>query len=260
MNMTTNRRLTLSALLGAAMIFWHAPQVSATIYQYNAISNSVPAAQGWSVAGTQVGIQTVSGGILSVTDASAANRDFSYYTNAFSVALTSTSQYQARSIVRVLPNATGTNPLFTQGFDDQTRFVEYGVRYITGGVGTNRFVFNTSSLVIDVPAGPFYEAVLTKTGTTGTAADSVTLQVFDSTGNTLLGSLTRPYGADGFGTLSTTEKVLFGNFFGSPTGTFETKWATFGIGEAAPFLIPEPSTALLFGCGALILYGRRRRS
>jgi hypothetical protein len=109
-----------------------------------------------------------------------------------------------------------------------------------------------------IPMGQFFEVVVTKTGTSGTTADTVKYEVYDATGTNLLNSTTRLFTFDvGYGNLG--HEIDFGNFSGNPTGTFELQWATFGIGEAAPF-IPEPSAALLVAVGGLVVCWRRRRA
>jgi hypothetical protein len=269
--MTTKRAATrvhkgvrLAACFAFALFAAVKPAWS-TVLIYNAQLGTLPTAQGWtsSGAGVSAGTLTNSGTTLVATDTSSTLRAWAFNT---AVTLNSTTEWQTRAMLRLNNDFVSTGQtLYDQYVSDNVRSPGFSVKYLLDGVNpVNQFGFFSSQIStrINVPLGPFYEVVLTKSGTTGTSSDTLLLQVYDATGTSLQGSISRPYtGESAFNGLG--NLVEFGNFFSNPTGTYELKWATFGIGEAAPFIqpIPEPASLSLglIGLGWFMTVRSRRR-
>jgi hypothetical protein len=141
----------------------------------------------------------------------------------------------------------------------------YGMLY-DSGAGETRVFFrgsNNSSSFVAVAGTPTLDIVVTKTNggnPAGRGDDSMLLEVYLN--NVLQGSLVGTLdggllGDDG-------EYAEFGNFNGSPSGTFALEWATFGIGELAPIIVdpivlvvPEPSVLSLVMVSALAVVSIR---
>lgn len=261
-----------------ALMLLFAASARAATYIYIG-ERGLPSMQGWTVdpqGGSQVGSQTIVGDTLVVTDNDAGDRAFNYGTNHAGVTINATNFFQMRSMVRLETNnivspAFGTLGVSLYGqalaADDSGRDPGLVLRYEPSGSGSNQFSFasNTTGGFISTPwdSTSFYEVVVTKPASAN-AFVTMTLQVFGAnssgvTNGTTLGTLTFNYASLNDAGL-TSPILMFGNIIGgAPKGTFDLKWATYGIGEAAPELVPEPSTALLGLIGGLIVCRRMRR-
>jgi hypothetical protein len=247
-------------LIGAFLLLSAAAPAWATTYFYLG-ERGLPADQGWAVVNNGTGSQTISGSdILVVTDTSPFN-SFEYGTNHFGVTITSSTAWQSRALVRIEDDVTGTRPIYSQVVaDTSTRSAGFGIRYTPDGVGSNLFGFwndatlSRGSISIPWDASSYYQVVLTKPA--GVFVTE-TIEVFDASGTTLLGSLGFSFAGEDGG--ATDPFLGFGNVtFGAATGTFKLQWATFGIGEAAPS-IPEPSAVALCAVASLLGVARLRK-
>jgi hypothetical protein len=166
-----------------------------------------------------------------------------------------------RAVLRIESNyvAAAGQAIYSQFVSDGSQGDGFGIRFASGGGGTNQIGFANDGFpairTINVPFDltSFYQIVVTKTN-----PNSVILQVFPEDSTNALGSVATTYtGVPGFGTIFP-KGVYFGNVNGQPTGTFDVKWATFGLGEAAP-IIPEPSVALLGVTAFVLVWCKRLR-
>jgi hypothetical protein len=143
--------------------------------------------------------------------------------------------------------------------EDGSRYMAIGARLGVGNV--HEFFIGDSghAPVSGVYTAPpsnddFFNLLVRKVGTTGTGADTIELYVDGILAQSV------SYTTAGGGPYVSTPGVIFGGIFGAIEATGEVTGFSFGINEAAPALLPEPSTALLCAVGLVLgLRARRRR-
>jgi hypothetical protein len=254
-----------------------AASAKATTYIYNLnqlTPDQLPGNAGWNSGGPGGGgldseSVVANNDTLTLTNPS-GGRGFYYYLNSGAgfAGLSSTSEYELR--VRATPTTDygGSGgagaAIFSAAVADGSRFISLGFAYNLPPVDTGYDFYFTSSGYAPlgtstryseaVPGVPkFYDILLKKIGTTGTAADTVQLYV----DNVL--RVTDSY--TNFSAVAYKE-LSWGQSSGSSTGTALVNGVTYGLGEAAPLIVtpvPEPTTALLAVFGAIIVLARRRR-
>ena len=221
-------------------------------------------------AGPDVGdTHAISNNVLTLVNA-ALNRGYIYYRDDATVQnapLTPNSSYEIHARARVETDYAGSGvgdvALFAARVIDGTRMVGLGVSYNHSTSLYNFYFTDTGGFPINfdpnritdryAQAAPlrtdgFFDIRVRKgVGTAG----NVDLFV----DNVL--ALSTPY-TDFSTAFAGNFQLMFGNTFGTVTGTSRTTGVNFGINEAAP-TVPEPATAgaLIVGAGATVL--RRRR-
>ena len=267
----SSRWSMVGCILVAVWMIAGATVARATVFIYDARRyGTLPAAQGWTATVDSTGhSQNVVNGALVVVDGNNVFQSYRYSTNAlaFGTTIPRETEWQMRTLMRI-ENNPNSQLFYTQFIATTTpnpRDAGWGALYTSAGVGSNRFYFVGENLTtpasgsINIPWDPnsFYQVVLSKP--VGFSAGLLTtLEVFDATGTNLLGSITKTFTGFNDGTF-TDPLLIFGTTInGGPTGTYQVQWASFGLGEAAPVLIPEPSTAMLGIVGGLLAYRRSR--
>jgi hypothetical protein len=233
----------------------------AAVIIYDGQQGTLPSAQGWGTQNLGTGTQSNPGDRLIVTDTDPGNLAFRYTNVVSSLVLNQGVNWQMRAHVRVLPDygvpSGAARSLFTQYVSDGESTLGYGMTYTAGQTHVFLDDLGPFQTPVDIAGNPFLDIVLTKTNGASPGAridDGLVLDVYS--GNVLLGSRTNNYATLAIvfeGTMA-----QFGNFWGAPTGTVEVAWVTFGIGEAAPALVPEPSVIVLLALSAVVLYQKRR--
>jgi len=239
--------------------------VHATTYTYdayvtpNTLPQSIPSSPWTSVGAGDADTETASGRLLTL---SAANDNtpgpYYYAISGTSGIVDANDEYEIRTRVRV-PSSSSVSPfpdrsLFHAYIGDGTRLVGFGVTNLSANMNAI-FLINSgvSPLVTPYVAtlgnDDFFNIRMTKTGTSGGASDTVSLYVdgvlAQSVSYTALSSYTFP-------------ELLFGNSASQPFGLTQLTGASFGINEAAPALLPEPTTAVMILAGAMLLMRRYR--
>jgi len=234
------------------------------VYDAYVTPSTLPQNPPWTTDATYVNgtdSQTASGRLLTLVKDITFNDPGYYYSHTLALSeISSTTEYSVRTRARL--NSFGDNygehGLLQVVIGDGTIFTGIGMSLGTGG---NRFFLLGSGgtplggvvYTATAPSGDdFFNILLTKTGTTGTSADQVNLYV-----DGVL-AMTQNYGNMAAGT---GRNLTFGASSSVASGTIQMTGASFGIGESAPSLIPEPS-ALAMGVVGLV-FGRmklRRRA
>jgi hypothetical protein len=205
--------------------------------------------------------QSVSGSLLTLVDGP-ENTDPGYYydRNLVSDGISSNSQYEIRSRVRLSDwgslNASEP-PVFMARFLDGNAFVGFGMTLTNGQTQTflcaNGCTATQFSPYNIIPLGndDFFNVHLRKIGTTGTSADTVELYVNGSfVDSTTHGNFVGAFGG--------AKEFLFGTASSPAFGRVELTGLSFGIGETAPALLPEPSGMGLVAITALCALRRFR--
>jgi hypothetical protein len=228
------------------------------VYDAFVTPNTTPQNPPWTTVVSGSDIQTASGRLLTLSVANDGNAG-PYYTVAGinTSIVNANSEYEVLSRVRV-PSSSGPRSLFHAYIGDGTRLVGFG---ITNAGANNAIALISTSLtplssytIVPLSGDDFFDIDLRKTGTSGGASDTVTLRV----NGTVID--TQPYTAMSSYPLSPSAELLFGSSNGSGTaGLIELTGASFGINQAAPALIPEPSIAALSMAAFGLALVRRRR-
>jgi len=258
------KTLYFAAAVGTAWL-WAMNSPALTLeYQFYP-TQTVPSSQTWTANfGTDDSETIIPNHYLQITDNDSGDPGY-FYTRSVPVGdINSETDWQVRTQVRL--TSYGSSPadrgLYSMFVGDGSNLVIWGMRL--DGSGNTRVFHATSiggenTLAASVTGNPFLEIVSTKTTGANPGSfsdDTVLLQVFDFGGN-LLGSATQNLG--NIGIASSTRQVLFGLSASPSFGTAQVIGATFGIGENAPLIIPEPAAAALGLFGGLLLWRRMRQ-
>ena len=242
------------------------------VYNLNQTPGQLPdaVAPPWTNAGAGTGgaaTQSASGNTLTLVNTSPGRGYFYYRDGAPVASLDDNLEYEIRARATPTTDYSGSSvggvPIFVADIFDGTQQISFGMAYDNAPQNTYVFYFTDSGLgpigttysqAAATDADGFFNIRLAKTGTTGTAADTVSLYVDDD----VVPRLTLPYTS--FAGAGGNKQLDFGQKSGDALGTALVNGVTFGIGEPAPLIeIPEPSTVMLAGLGALLVLRRRRR-
>jgi hypothetical protein len=258
-----NRKSFLGFTIAMMIVAWVVPSGArgSVSYSYDLFTldpDVLPSTGTWTYGGG--GTRTVSdpSNILTLNDNSGAAGP--YFTKSLTTATISpTTEYESRSRVKITSDNNAAGFLYLQEMFDGTRYMAWATAKV--GANTRFYIANLTggtlagTVAVDLPGTDFFQVDMKKTGTTGTAADSIVLSV------------------DGTPIISTTYNLLpsfasvgigWGDESSPDVGVTLLTGASFGIGEAAPELlnmVPEPSTVALGAVGlALTRVSRRARS
>lgn len=232
------------------------PVAAVTNYLYDAYvtPNTTPQNPPWTTVVGGTDSQTASGRLLTLSIANDGSAGPYYYAiSGTSGIVGANDEYQIFSRVRV-PSSSGPRSLYHAYIGDGTRLVGFGVT--NAGANNAIFLINTSltplssPTIVSLSGDDFFNIDLRKTGTSGGASDTVTLRVngtvIDTQSYTAMSSYTFP-------------ELLFGSSNGSGTsGLIEMTGASFGIGQDAFALLPEPTATVMILVGGVLLVRRYR--
>lgn len=216
-------------------------------YVTNALPQNIPSSP-W----TQLsfgGSATISGPVLTLTDPSSSGYG-PYWAHGLVAADFASGNWEIRSRLRILSYSDNGSIQgeFQATVEDSVRYTGFGLLFTNGQTEVFHQVHIGTPVV--VTGSPFLNIVYSKVG------PNETLTVYDDA-NVLIGSDTRPYNSVGGG--DSVYNVYWGETASVPTGVIELTGISFGFGEAAPNLIPEPSVVALGMLGALAVWHRRCR-
>ena len=248
------------ALIVAILTGAVAAQASTT-YKYdgyvtpNTLPMFIPSSP-WTMNGAYDAIdtETSTGALLTLHAANDVTAGPYYTANPVA---TSTDEYEIRSRVRV-PSSGGPSgtALYQAYIGDGTKLVGFGVTNISANVNAIYLISLslaplTTPYIATLTNDDFFNIRLVKQGTSGGAGDTVQLYVDGTLASSVSYSTMSAYAFP---------ELLFGASGSLPFGTIELTGASFGIGAAAPALIPEPSSVALACAGVALLFARRRKS
>jgi len=223
-----------------------------SVYDLYVTPGITPPTPPWTVTIGAPSTQSVSSRVLTINDAAGG---FVWNSQSLPGQLSSTATWEARARMRLLSYSDGPGRVgMGWDFEDGTRYMAIGARLGVGNV--HEFFIGDSGhapvagVYTPAPNGDdFYNLRVRKVGTSGTAADTIELYVNDILAQSV------SYTTAG-GSIVSTPGVIFGGIFGGSAATAEVNGFSFGINEAAPALLPEPSAIALFAIGALLAVRR----